>query len=329
MKPRASQTYYEILEISVDASPEDVAYAAKRLLKLYDEDQVAMYGLVDPASGEQVRERIREARDVLADPESREYYDLTIGLPTQSSVPDIAQSRPPQLQNPSKDTLLKRAPLVPQGTSVAKPDAAPSEPLRLNADTHQVDSHEDRFADLQHETMAESVRLQRPLGAAAPPREESMAKASPPPHAAAPPREESMVETSPAPQWLASAKERSGLSPPAKVSATMPSPPKPPPAREAPPTAAPISEIAPDQEFSGRILRQIRESKGLTIHELSERTRIGSAHLENLEGDRFDLLPATVYLRGFLMCLARELGIDGIRVSKSYLALVDARRLSR
>ena len=57
--------------------------------------------------------------------------------------------------------------------------------------------------------------------------------------------------------------------------------------------------------------------------EVAERTRIGSKHLENVEADRYDALPATVYLRGILMSLAKELRLDGVRVSRSYLSLVE------
>ena len=38
-------------------------------------------------------------------------------------------------------------------------------------------------------------------------------------------------------------------------------------------------------------------------------------------------LPANVYLRGILMSVARELGLDGLRVARSYLQFVDAHRL--
>ena len=47
-------------------------------------------------------------------------------------------------------------------------------------------------------------------------------------------------------------------------------------------------------------------------------------HWENVEADRYDALPATVYLRGMVMNLARELKLDPIRVTRSYLALVAA-----
>lgn len=83
-------------------------------------------------------------------------------------------------------------------------------------------------------------------------------------------------------------------------------------------------EIPPDADFNGEFLRQIREGRGLVIQEVAERTRIPMRHLENIEADRYNHLPATVYLRGILTSLSRELGLDPVRVSRSYLALVDA-----
>jgi len=80
-------------------------------------------------------------------------------------------------------------------------------------------------------------------------------------------------------------------------------------------------EIPPDAEFSGELLRQVRESYGLSLQQVSDRTRITRIHLENVEADRYESLPATVYLRGILVNLARELRLDPARVSKSYLLL--------
>lgn len=90
------------------------------------------------------------------------------------------------------------------------------------------------------------------------------------------------------------------------------------------PARAPLKEIPQDAEFNGELLRQVRESKGLSLAQVSERTRISVRHLENVEADRYDALPATVYLRGMVMSLARELKLDPIRVTRSYLALVAA-----
>ncbi len=82
-----------------------------------------------------------------------------------------------------------------------------------------------------------------------------------------------------------------------------------------------IPDIPSDAEFNGELLRQVREARGMTLQQVADRTRISRGHLENVEADRYAALPAAVYLRGILMNLARELGLDPLRVSKSYLAL--------
>jgi hypothetical protein len=81
--------------------------------------------------------------------------------------------------------------------------------------------------------------------------------------------------------------------------------------------------------FSGKMLRSLRESRGLALHELADRTRIAVKHLENIEGDRYNALPPTVYLRGILRSLARELKLDPVRVSSSYIALASEAKARR
>jgi cytoskeletal protein RodZ len=83
-------------------------------------------------------------------------------------------------------------------------------------------------------------------------------------------------------------------------------------------------DLPADAVFSGELLRRLRESQGTSLQEIADRTKIGKPHLENIEADRFAALPAQVYLRGFLMALARELRLDPLRVSKSYLEQMGA-----
>ncbi|KFA92344.1 hypothetical protein Q664_16210 [Archangium violaceum Cb vi76] len=83
-----------------------------------------------------------------------------------------------------------------------------------------------------------------------------------------------------------------------------------------------VVDIPSDAEFNGELLRRVRESRNLSLPMLADRTRISSRHVENIEADRYDILPASVYLRGMLMSIARELGLDPLRVSKSYMGLV-------
>jgi cytoskeletal protein RodZ len=77
--------------------------------------------------------------------------------------------------------------------------------------------------------------------------------------------------------------------------------------------------IPPGARFSGELLRRAREARGLTVAQICERTKVIRHHIENLEGDRYDKLPAPVYLRGILMALAKELRLDGQKVARSYL----------
>jgi hypothetical protein len=79
-------------------------------------------------------------------------------------------------------------------------------------------------------------------------------------------------------------------------------------------------DISTDAEFNGELLRRVRESQGLALQQLCERTRVSIKHLENIEADRYGALPVTVYLRGILVSLARELKLDPVRVARSYIA---------
>jgi flagellar biosynthesis protein FlhG len=80
-----------------------------------------------------------------------------------------------------------------------------------------------------------------------------------------------------------------------------------------------LREIGPDTEFTGALLRTVRESQGLELADISAKTKIGRAHLQALEDERFDDLPALVYTRGFLVELAKQLGLDPTQVQKTYL----------
>jgi cytoskeletal protein RodZ len=93
------------------------------------------------------------------------------------------------------------------------------------------------------------------------------------------------------------------------------------------PSAAPPRAPRPSEKdifvhegtrYTGDVLRRAREARGLTLQALSDRTKITRHHIENLEADRYDKLPAPVYLRGILLAIAKELRLDGQRVARSY-----------
>ena len=61
----------------------------------------------------------------------------------------------------------------------------------------------------------------------------------------------------------------------------------------------------------GSSLREARLRQELDFPELEERTKIRSKYLRALEDERFDILPAPTYIKGFLRSYAEELGLDG------------------
>lgn len=88
----------------------------------------------------------------------------------------------------------------------------------------------------------------------------------------------------------------------------------------APVPPPPPSVIGADTVFTGEILKQVRESKNMTLREIADRTRISIASLAALETERFEDLPnARVYVRGFVRSVAVELGLDREAVSRTYL----------
>ena len=196
MKRFLEQNFYDLLEISPSATPEEILRAYERARILYGPGSLAAYALLSPEEAATLARRIEEAGDVLIDPETRASYDAR--LPAE----EVRPARPP-----------------------------PEPP-------------------------------------------------TPPP----------------------------------------PPPPAPPPA----PSEAMERPFVPPEGavWTGELLRQAREARGLTVPQLAERTKVSRLHIECVEGDRFDQLPVQVYLRGIVMCLARELRLDGQKVARSYLERV-------
>ena len=61
----------------------------------------------------------------------------------------------------------------------------------------------------------------------------------------------------------------------------------------------------------GSSLREARLRQELDFPELEERTKIRPKYLRALEDERFDILPAPTYVKGFLRSYAEALGLDG------------------
>ncbi|MDI1434853.1 helix-turn-helix domain-containing protein [Polyangium sorediatum] len=77
-------------------------------------------------------------------------------------------------------------------------------------------------------------------------------------------------------------------------------------------------EINAETQFTGALLRKVRESQGIEITEIAQRTKINVAHLNAIENESFGDLPALVYVQGFVQQVAKHLKLDPAQVAKTY-----------
>lgn len=79
-------------------------------------------------------------------------------------------------------------------------------------------------------------------------------------------------------------------------------------------------------DFDGVRLRRNRLFRGYELDDISEVTKVSSAHLRNIEEENFLDLPADVYVRGFVTAYAQTIGLDPQIVVPSYMARVQESR---
>jgi flagellar biosynthesis protein FlhG len=79
-----------------------------------------------------------------------------------------------------------------------------------------------------------------------------------------------------------------------------------------------------DGRWTGPALRRTRLARGLELDQIHRTTKVNPVHLRNIEEERFELLPAAVYVRGFVTAYARCLGLDAGRVANDYLERLSA-----
>jgi curved DNA-binding protein CbpA len=216
----SEQDYYQVLEVSYDASSEQIQGAYEEAREIYSHDALVTGSILSDQERRRAFERVAEAYQTLIAEESRRLYDESIGI-----------ARP------------KRAP-----KTLAEPAFPSAEPAP---------------------TADRAGSAERPEGAA---------------------DSEEEGERRPTPR-----------------------PPE--------PRVCPI-QLGLTEEATGDFLRRARESLGLDLATISEETKIGRSVLEYIEGERLDRLPAPIYLRNFTLQIARCLGLDEEKVSRTYLARV-------
>lgn len=84
-----------------------------------------------------------------------------------------------------------------------------------------------------------------------------------------------------------------------------------------------------DGRWTGPALRRTRLARGLELDQINATTKISQPYLRSIEEERFEALPASVYVRGYVAAYARCLGLDSGRVANDYLERLKAARPDR
>jgi curved DNA-binding protein CbpA len=77
-------------------------------------------------------------------------------------------------------------------------------------------------------------------------------------------------------------------------------------------------------EFTGSVLKALREQRSITIRNIADMTKLGTRYIEFIEAENFSKLPARAYIRGFLNLYAKALGYEPERLVNDYMKRYDA-----
>lgn len=79
------------------------------------------------------------------------------------------------------------------------------------------------------------------------------------------------------------------------------------------------SKILSATDFDGSFLQKVRHYKNISLDQLSEKSKISKTYILAIESHDFDSLPARVFVRGFVVQLAKLLDLDEQKVANMYM----------
>lgn len=255
---------YEILDISPDATPQEIRSAYLRTKAAYTKDSLALYTLVRPEETETYLAQVEEAYRVLSNPEKRKEYDRHYGQignfdPTPDNVVSI--DRVPPMETSTEDNLL-----IPPSTDFAG----------------------------QSQSRA------------------SIPSASSSPFVDSTPSSDSIFE-SPMSQSMGNP-----FSSPVASTTVAARTPAPSAVEDDSPELT--KEIVDEIDWRGGFLRRIRESRRISVEEIADFTKVKRTYVDAIENEEFDRLPAPVFVRGFIIQIAKMLRLPHDKVSTAFMA---------
>ncbi len=241
------KNYYEVLEVSMSSSQEDVYSGYVRARNAYTGDSIALYSLMTEDECHRQLELIEEAYSVLSVPEKRREYDKVRGF-DQLRLKD-------RIEREGNSDLLRQG-----SQGVMQDEDGNQHPLQ-----ERRNASDRRGSERRQHSFESDFDL----------------------------RKNEVVVS----QLSASNKYALDFESNAEFE----------------------QEIEECVEFTGEMLKRIREYKNVSIERMSEITRVSKTYIRSLEGEDYNRLPAVVYIRGFVMQYAKILKLDADKVTKTYI----------
>jgi len=300
MLGESTTSYYDILEISPNSNAQEIRQAYLKLKLAYSKGSVALYSLVSAEDTQAILKKIEEAYAVLSSDEKRREYDRSyaqVSDPDSPFAPQTTQKnsaghvisidRTPPMEKNSRDEDVLVAPITDFSTTAAAVMGAsqPQETLGL-APVTTIASAASTLAQAQGTPVASSSsfvqepRLASGGGFAYQPTYTTTAPILPT-------------------QTIVQGKS---IKAPDDSDPTL------------------LADIEKETEWPGQFLRKIRESKAISIEELSVFTKISKTYLHAIENEDFPKLPASTFVRGFMIQIAKRLKLPHDKVAAAYVS---------
>lgn len=307
-------TYYEILEVSPDASATDIRTSYQRLKISYKKDNIALYSVMDASDTQDMIAKIDEAYQVLSDPDLRREYDERHGILSNVSDKIVSIDRTPPMENGDDLDLL-----VPPSTDFGESSIFGSA------------SSDDRTGKIERPTKERTGFIKKP--------EPSFFDISKPEKSAVPgltPEEKTLPKASENTMSAALGSTSTQVLQPSSSGVTV--------ERRQIPTRrvaethtfqqaksafdAIQEQIDQETEWRGSFIRKVRELRRYSMDDIHDHTKISKMYLVAIEEENFDKLPAAVFVRGFILQISKILRLPGDRVSAAYLSRFNKRQTS-
>jgi len=94
------KNYYDVLEISTNALPQEIDSAYVRAKNAYSGDSVALYSLMTKDECDAILSQIEEAYSVIGFPDKRREYDRLRGFNQSGLLPNVAAQQPTSGKTP-------------------------------------------------------------------------------------------------------------------------------------------------------------------------------------------------------------------------------------